>query len=69
MENNKELFNKVFGDEITNVEFFGKKETGFNCFIYDENGDIFSSNSENIFFNLYDAFAFAYKEQYLKKKH
>lgn len=64
MENNKELFDKVFGYEITNVEFFGTKEKGFNCVIYSQEGKQFFSNSKYHFNNIYDAFAFAYNKRY-----
>jgi uncharacterized protein YlaN (UPF0358 family) len=63
---NKELFDKVFGSEITNIEFFGTKEGGFNCLIYSKEGKQFFSNSEHKFTNIHDAFAFAYKERYQK---
>lgn len=69
MEDNKELFDKVFGEEITNVEFFGNKEEGFNCVIYSQEGKQFFSNSKHHQFdNIYDAFAFAYKDRYLTNK-
>lgn len=66
MTQNKHFFNKVFGDEITNVEFFGTKEKGFNCLIYSKEGKQFFSNSKHKFYNVYDAFAFAYHERYKK---
>lgn len=62
----KELFDNVFGKEITNVEFFGTKEKGFNCVIHSDNGNQFFSNSEHYFSDIYQAFAFAYKERYKK---
>lgn len=66
MDSNKELFDRVFGNEITNVEFFGTKDKGFNCVIYSKEGKQFFSNSEHKFSDIYDAFAFAYTERYQK---
>jgi|DeeseametaMP0200_FD_k123_41228_2 hypothetical protein len=62
----KKLFDKVFGKEITNVEFFGTNEKGFNCVIYSKEGKQFFSNSKHKFNSIYDAFAFAYYERYKK---
>jgi hypothetical protein len=67
MKSNEELFKEVFGNEITNVEFYGTVDSGYNCIIYMENGDQYSSNSHNTFYNIYDAFAYAYQILNIKR--
>ena len=60
-----ELFQKVMGSEITNVEFYGTTNSGFSCMIFEPDGKIYQACSE---LDSFDAFSKAYKLREVDKK-
>lgn len=63
---NYELFLlEVGGHDLTNVEFFGDKLTGFECFIYHSDGTISSTEGVKPK-NIMESFSLAHKNYLVK---